>query len=85
MSSELRGKREAVCAGIGKKQLTGLRQLIDKLHAPTTSKSDSNSVELEKKTTEQRQERGSESASGRWIKKRTQTTQRQWHRWDAMR
>lgn len=47
------GKRErgeGVCAGIGKKQLTGLRQLIDKLHAPTTSKSDSNRVEQENKT-----------------------------------
>lgn len=82
ISREWRGKRgrgEGVCAGIGKKQLTGLRQLIDKLHAPTTSKSDSNRVEQENKTEKR--------AGGRcgWIKKRAQTTQRQWHRWDAMR
>lgn len=54
------GKRErgeGVCAGIGKKQLTGLRQLIDKLHAPTTSKSDSNRVEQE---TKRREESGRE-------------------------
>lgn len=44
-----------MCAGIGKKQLTGLRQLIDKLHAPTTSKSDSRSVEQEKKTEKRRE------------------------------
>lgn len=53
------GKRErgeGVCAGIGKKQLTGLRQLIDKLHAPTTSKSDSNRVEQENKTEKRREE-----------------------------
>lgn len=42
-----------MCAGIGKKQLTGLRQLIDKLHAPTTSKSDSNRVEQETKRREE--------------------------------
>lgn len=71
-----------MCAGIGKKQLTGLRQLIDKLHAPTTSKSDSNRVEQENKTEKRREESGREVW---WIKKRAQTTQRQWHRWDAMR
>lgn len=47
-----------MCAGIGKKQLTGLRQLIDKLHAPTTSKSDSNRVEQENKTEKRREREG---------------------------
>lgn len=75
---------EGVCAGIGKKQLTGLRQLIDKLHAPTTSKSDSNRVEQENKTEKRREEKRAGGRCG-WIKKRAQTTQRQWHRWDAMR